>query len=103
MNILSDIIKEFDEESALLEWHQMRLKEKMKAGLKLINKFQDNTNQIRELMAKPAYLSEESMKECERQIEAKLEAAKEINLEISRIQSNSCYLNEDQVLFLEFL
>jgi hypothetical protein len=84
----------------LLEWNQIRLKEKVKAGLKVINKFKENAVQIKELMAKPAYLSEESIKECNRNVEAKIEVANMINANIATIQSKSSYLNEDQVILL---
>ena len=73
----------------------------MKVGLKLIHKCKENTAQIKELMAKPAYLSEETIKECDRQIEAKIKVANKINADIVAVQSNSSYLNADQVTFLD--
>ena len=99
----SEITRYIDEDSVLLKWHQMRLKEKMKVGLKLIHKCKENTAQIKELMAKPAYLSEETIKECDRQIEAKIKVANKINADIVAVQSNSSYLNADQVTFLDLL
>lgn len=75
----------------------------MKAGLKAINKFKENDVQIKELMAKPAYLSVESIRECNRHIEAKIEVANMINANIATIQSKSSYLNEDQVILLAYI
>jgi uncharacterized paraquat-inducible protein A len=78
----------------MFEWNQIRLKKKLQFGTKMMEEVKLITSKIKDLEAKPDFLSEDEIDRIKLEFKTKIGASKRINEEIATIQKDPNFVND---------
>ena len=91
---LAEATCDIESETLMFDWNQIRLKKKLQFGAKMLEEVKLITSKIKDLKAKPDFLSEDEIDRIKLEFKTKIGASKRINEEIATIQKDPNFVND---------